>query len=405
MKILFVTQWFQPEQFYKGVPFARALMERGHEVQVLTGFPNYPTGKIYPGYKIKFFQKEILDGIEVIRVPLYPSHDSNAVKRIANYGSFAITAAILGPWLTKKPDVIYVYHPPPTTYLPSFVLKMLYRVPVVYDIQDFWPETLAATGMLSNSLCLKLVDLYCKTFYKAASKIVVLSPGFKQKLIEKGVPKEKIKVIYNWSVDSQIAEVERDEKLAEELGFLNKFNFLFAGNMGKAQNLSTLLEAADLLKNKCPEIQFVMIGGGVELGVLRSKASEMQLNNVRFLPRRPRSEIGQILSLANVLLVHLKDDPLFAITIPSKIQAYLAVGRPILAAVSGDAAEIIQQSGGGMTCLPDNAEQLAETAERFYQMHQKDLEAMGKKGKQYYLENMSMETGVKHFEEVFKSMV
>jgi hypothetical protein len=133
MRILLLTQWFQPEAFYKGVPFARALMERGHEVQVLTGFPNYPTGRLYDGYQLRLFQRETVEGVPVCRVPLYPSHDQSAPGRIANYLSFAFSASFLGPLLTSKPDIVYVYHPPPTTYLPASVMKLLRRVPVIYD--------------------------------------------------------------------------------------------------------------------------------------------------------------------------------------------------------------------------------------------------------------------------------
>jgi len=380
-------------------------MDRGHQVEVLTGFPNHPGGKVYEGYKVKFFQKEVLEGIPVVRVPLYPSHDTSAVKRIANYMSYAMSAAMLGPWLTKKPDLIYVYHPPPTTYIPAFVLKLRYRVPVVYDIQDFWPDTLAATGMFSNKLGLRLVDGYCKTFYKAANKIVVLSPGFKKKLIKKGVPESKIEVVYNWSVDSQITEVSRNEALSRKLGFEGKFNILFAGNMGTVQNLETVLKTAEKLKDGSPCIQFVFIGGGVEVAHLKQVAEDMQLMNVRFLPRCPRSEIDQVLSLADVLLVHLKDDPLFRITIPSKIQGYMAAGRPILVAVPGDAADLVQRADAGLACPSDDLEQLASKVLEFSQMSKEQLQTMGQQGKSYYLKHLSMEVGVTCFEEIFSDTI
>ncbi len=407
MRILLVTQWFQPEQAYKGISFAKMLMDRGHEVQVLTGFPNFPTGKIFPGYKIRLFQKEVMDGVEVVRVPLYPSHDSSAVRRIANYTSYAMSAAVLGPWLTKKPDLIYVYHPPPTSYIPAVVLKLLYRVPVVYDIQDFWPDTLAATGFpgFNNKTILKLVDMYCKTLYKAANKIVVLSPGFKKKLIQKNVPEDKIEVIFNWAIDSEITPSEPNRNLAQELGFTGKFNILFAGNMGPAQRLEAVLQAARITYMQQPEIQFVFIGGGIEADHLKKTASEMKLENVRFLARRPPSEIDQVLALADVLLVHLKDDPLFEITIPSKIQAYLAVGKPVLVAVPGDAADLVHQAKAGLSCPSENPEQLAKMAQEFYHMDRSSHEAMGRAGRQYYLDNLSMEKGVQRFEQTFKETI
>jgi len=403
MKILFITQWFQPEPYYKGMPFIKKLIERGHKVQVLTGFPNYPEGKVYKGYTIRGFQKELMDGVEVFRVPLYPSHDSSPVRRIANYLSFAFSASIIGPWVVKKPDIIYVYHPPPTTYLPAFFIKLFKRAPVVYDIQDFWPDTLAATGMFNNKIGLKLVDIYCRLFYKAADKIVVLSPGFKRKLIEKKVPAEKIEVIYNWFPNDRNTAVSKpDPQLAKKLGLADRFNVLFAGNMGKAQKLETVLDAAKLLADANPEIQFIFIGGGVEVQNLKDCAVKMSLPNVLFLPRIPKSEIGQILAMADVLLVHLKRDPLFEITIPSKIQAYLAIGKPVLAAVSGDAATLVEKANCGLTCPPENVNEMVKAIQEFYSFSPQKLKKMGDSGRCYYIDNMSIEIGVSCFEKLFQ---
>ena len=405
MKILLITQWFQPEPFYKGVPFGKELIDRGHQVQVLTGFPNYPTGKVYPGYKIKFFQKETLDGIEVIRVPLYPNHNSSGLGRMANYLSYAFSAAILGPWLTKKPDLIYVYHPPPTTYIPAFVLKMLYRVPVVYDIQDFWPDTLAATGMFNSKVGFKMVDAYCKLFYKAANKIVVLCPGFKKKLIEKGVPEEKVEIIYNWFDENNLVENRTNEELPDVLTKEDTFKVLFAGNMGKAQALETVLKAADILKDSNPNIQFILIGGGVEVKHLKEQCSQMDLANVHFLSSVPPDQIGSILKAADVLLVHLKKDPLFEITIPSKIQAYLAAGKPILSAVPGDASDVIRDAEAGLFCESENPDALAQKVVEFSKLSNEQLLQMGENGKRVYGQKMSMQVGVDHFDQLFQSLI
>ncbi|MFA5276610.1 MAG: glycosyltransferase family 4 protein, partial [Candidatus Omnitrophota bacterium] len=204
MRILLLSQWFQPELSFKGLPFARELSMLGHEVQVLTGFPNYPGGRIYDGYKIKFFQREMLEGIPVFRVPLYPSHDNNPLRRIANYASFAFSAASLGIFGIKRPDVIHAYHPPATIGLPALFLHMAYHAPFVYDIQDLWPDTLAATGMVNNKLILRLVGKWCNLIYSQAAKIVVLSPGFKEELIKRGVSEHKIEVIYNWCEEEHL---------------------------------------------------------------------------------------------------------------------------------------------------------------------------------------------------------
>ena len=232
MKILFITQWFQPESFLKGLPFAKELVKRGHTVEVLTGFPNYPGGKLYSGYKVKILQRETIDGISVIRVPLYPSHDNSGLKRFFNYASFALSAALMGPFLVHKADVAYVYNPPSTVCFSAGMIKLLRGIPLVYDIQDLWPESLADSDMFQNKFGMWLVDRFCRFYYKVANKIVVLSPGYKDILIERGVRQDKIEVIYNWCDDTQIHPVPCSSKLAHELGMEGKFNIIFAGNMG-----------------------------------------------------------------------------------------------------------------------------------------------------------------------------
>jgi len=400
-----LTQWFDPEPTFKGLAFAKALRERGHEVEILTGFPNYPGGKVYPGYRIRPFQREVMEGIPVIRVPLYPSHDTSAIRRVANYATFALSAATIGTAAVKPADVMYVYHPPATVALPAMLIGSIRRIPFVYDIQDLWPDTLGATGMVNNKSLLKMVGRWCRWTYRAAARIVVLSPGFKELLVARGVPGEKIEVIYNWCDERQIPKTPKNESLAKELGFSGRFNVLFAGTMGKAQALEAVLDAAARISGRIPEVQFVFIGGGIEVDRLKRLARGKQLDNVLFLPRRTVSEIGEVLNLADVLLVHLKDDPLFRITIPSKIQAYLAVGRPILAGVRGDAAELVRMAGAGVDFLPENPESLSEAVEKYYRMPRALLDEMGDHGRRYYREKLSLSEGVSRFEEVFQAAV
>ena len=404
MRILMLTQWFDPEPTFKGLLFAKELSKRGHSVEVLTGFPNYPGGKIYNGYRIKFFQREFIDGISIIRVPLYASHDSNAIKRIGNYITFALSASFIGSFLVKRPDVIYVYHPPATVGLPAFLLHLLHRVPFVYDIQDLWPDTLEATGMVGNKLALRMVDRWCRYIYSQAARIVVLSPGFREMLIRRGVPEHKIEVIYNWCEEDKIQSTARNKSLARELGMTGRFNVVFAGTMGKAQALDAVLGVARLLRDKLPKIQFVFVGGGIDVDKLKEKAIGQKLTNIRFLPRRPSSEIGSILNLADVLLVHLRNDPLFRITIPSKTQAYMATGRPILMGVKGDAAALVEKAEAGLTCIPEDPQDIAATVEKFYNMTHEELALMGHNGIMFYEQELSLQIGASRFEKIFRSV-
>lgn len=397
-----LTQWFEPEPTSKGLVFARALVRRGHQVEVITGFPNYPGGKIYPGYRVKLTKREEIDGASVLRVPLYPSHDGSALHRAANYLSFAAAASLFGALLTRKPDVIYVYHPPLTVGLTAMVLGAVKRAPFVYDVQDLWPDTLAASGMLHDRRALRVVDWVARWVYRRAGVLVVLSEGFKSALVERGVPASKIEVIHNWCDEDQLQA--STSAGAESEPPAERFTVAFAGTMGKAQNLESVLRAAKLLQVTNPDIRFVFVGGGVEAGALEACSREMALGNVRFLPRMPMSEVGGVLAAADVLLVHLKDDPLFEITIPSKTQAYLAAGKPVLMAVRGDAATMIRESGGGVVCRPDDPEDLARVVGDFAAMDPAELRAMGSKGREYYRNHLSLEVGTERFMGVFERL-
>jgi glycosyltransferase involved in cell wall biosynthesis len=199
--------------------------------------------------------------------------------------------------------------------------------------------------------------------------------------------------------------VKPNEALTQTPEMAGRFNIVFAGTMGKAQSLSAVLDAACLLQDKFPEIQFVFVGGGVEVEQLKKKKIEQNLTNVCFLPWRPMSEIGHILNSANVLLVHLKDDPLFKITIPGKTQAYMAAGRPILMAVKGNAAALIEKAGAGLACMPQNPQEIAKTVETFYKMPGEKLERMGENGRNFYQCELSLCVGVQRFEKVFQSAI
>jgi glycosyltransferase involved in cell wall biosynthesis len=401
MKILLLTQWFDPEPTFKGLLFARELAARGHDVEVLTGFPNYPGGQVYPGYRIRPWVREQIDGISILRVALYPSHDKSAFGRVLNYTSFAISAALIGTALIRKPDVVYVYNPPATIGLPAMALGLLRRAPFVFDVCDLWPDTVGASGMLSNSAALSLLGKWCNLVYRRARHVVVVSPGFKQKLVDRGVPSAKIEVIHNWCADSTIQPAAPDPELASALGLSGRFNVMFAGTMGTAQALDSVLESAALCRQTLPGVQFVFVGGGVDRNRLGKKAGDLGLTNVRLLPRQPMSAMGAILGLADVLLVHLKDHPLFSITIPSKTQAYMASGKPLLMAVRGDAAQLVTQSGGGLVCEPENPRSIAETVVRFAAMSPEERRNMGEAGRRYYNEQLSLRVGVTKFEALF----
>jgi putative colanic acid biosynthesis glycosyltransferase WcaI len=402
MRVIFLTQWFDPEPAaIRGLPFARWLAARGHEVRVLTGVPNYPGGRIYPGYRIRFWQREVMEGIDVLRVPLYPSHDGSALSRIANYGSFALSAATLGSALVGGGDVAYVYHPPATVGLPAMALRLFRRLRFVYHIADMWPESVVDSGMLGQGtrrwLARHLLSAWCRAVYDRASAITVLSPGFKNILVERGVSPDKIHVIYNWTDESAFRPVARDPMLAADLGLAGKFNIIYAGNLGAFQGIDTVIRAAARLKD-LPDLQVVIVGTGQKEIELRELARELGAVNVRFVGRRQYWEMPKIYALADVLLVHLRDLSFFESTIPSKTQVALASGRPILMAVRGNAADIVRDSGAGIVCQPETVDELADSMLKLAYTDRDELEAMGARGRAYYCERMSLDIGAAHTE-------
>jgi colanic acid biosynthesis glycosyl transferase WcaI len=399
MKILLLTQWFDPEPCFKGLAFARQLARRGDTVEILTGFPNYPDGKVYPGYRVRPWQVDLMDGFRVCRVALYPSHDRSALRRSMNYASFALASALLGPFLVHRPDVIYVYHPPGTIGLPALLLRWWFSVPVVYDVQDLWPDTIAATGMVSSRTALKLLDRLSRFVYRHADQVAVVSPGFRSTLISRGVAENRIRVIYNWAPDEVL---EPSATLSSSYSKrTDEFRVVFAGTMGFAQALDAVLEAAAQCAVRVPQARFVFVGGGVDRSRLEMEARKRRLGNVEFISRQPPSAMRAIFDQADALLVHLKDDPLFAVTIPGKTQAYLASGRPLIMAVRGDAARLVERANAGVLAEPENPTSITAAVEKLASLLPEDRERMGAAGRSFYQRELAIDVAVDQFRDLF----
>lgn len=400
MKILIISQYFEPETMARGLTLATGLVKHGHTVFVLTGFPNYPKGELYPGYRQKLFFKEVMNGVTVYRVPTFISHDSNSFRRAANYLSFMFSAFILGLIRIPKFDVAYVYHPPITTCLSASMLCLFRRKPFICDIQDIWPDSVGATGMLDSPKLIGVLDKMCDFVYRRASHIVTISNGMKEKIVSRGVGSEKVSVVPNWCDEDNILNPETldlvfEERLSTVLS--GKFNIIFAGNIGEAQNLDAVVDAGKIAYTESPNIQFVFVGGGTKVEMLQNRCVKSGYNFVSFLPQIPTSQIGGVMKRADVLLVHLRSDPLFEITIPSKTQAYMAVGKPILMAVPGDANKIITEAQCGLGAASDDPQSIARACIEFSTMNKSDLSAMGRKARAAYVSDFSMSAGVERF--------
>lgn len=402
-RILLITQWFDPEPTFKGILFAKELVSRGFEVEVITGFPNYPGGTLYDGYRVKFIQKEVIDGVLVTRVPLFPSHDKSKLGRVFNYLSFGFSSFIYGLFFSKRVDVIYAYHPPLTVGISALIIKLFRRVPVVLDIQDMWPDTLKATGMINNLTLIGFVSKVCNLIYSGVTKIVVLSPGFKDLLIDRGVPENKIEIIYNWA-DETVLRTTANET-PKELANIEGFKVLFAGNVGQAQGLNVILDAGLLLKDDVPKLQFLVLGRGLQLDDLKRRANDLNLDNVHFLPSVGMDKVGHFLGSADALLIHLNSDSLFEITIPGKTQAYMSVGKPIIMGVRGDASNLVLRADCGVCFEPENSVALAEAAKSLMLLDPTDIQRLGENAERFYDKNLSVKVGVDSFVKVFNEII
>jgi glycosyltransferase involved in cell wall biosynthesis len=375
------------------------MQSRGHEVEVLTGFPNYPGGKLYDGYTMRPWSRDQVGGVPVNRVALFPSHSQLGLARSFHYLSFAAAAGSVGPWLIKSPHIVYVYNL--ITLMPvARLLRKLYGAKVVLDIQDLWPQSVASSGMLNNGSALKLLRRWSDNGYSAADHLFVISPGFRREMTQRGVPEDRIDLIYNWSDEAApVASQSENNGYASN----SQFRLLFAGTMGIMQRLDVVIDAARTLQQVAPDVKFDLLGSGVDQERLMKAAKG--LPNVEFLPRCAPSEVGPLLASADALLVHLKSDPLFEITIPSKIAAYMYAGKPIVCGVRGDAAALVAESGAGCNFEPDDAADLCRAVLKLRALPREELRSMGASGRRYYDRNLSLKSGTDRMEAAFSRLV
>jgi len=390
-RIVYLSQLFDPEPTFKGHDFVEELEERGFEIEVVTGFPNYPGGKIYDGYRIRPLVREKMGNTDITRLAVYPSHDKSALRRILTYSSFMITSFIYLAFQARRSDLIYVYYPALSAGLAAVAAKIFRKTPILLDVQDMWPDSLGSSGMMQNRFLLRIVNAACDILYRQVDHILVLSPGFKALLIERGVPEEKITIVYNWADEPPVI---KDRDLPEGFDPEDGFRILFAGNMGAAQQLDVVIEAATRLQTDYPNCVFYFMGDGIDKDRLAARVRDLKLSNVRFLPRVELQEVQRFLTAADALLVHLADDPLFRITIPSKTQAYLYAGRPILMGVDGDAAELVRDADAGCVFPPGDSVALAKCVRQLVADGPKRRTEIGHNAYRFYMEALRRSKGI-----------
>jgi glycosyltransferase involved in cell wall biosynthesis len=408
MKVLLLSQFFDPEPAsIPGMPLARFLQSRGHDVEVVTGFPNYPGGRLYPGYRLKLHSQETDHGVRIHRVPLYPSHDRSSLARLANYGSFAVASATIGTVVTSRQDVTYVYHPPATAALAALFWRRIRAAPFVLHVQDLWPESVVSSGMIRpgvRTLVQSALGAWCNHLYEKAASVAVISPGFKRALVARGVRDEKVHVVYNWAEENLFYPQEPDPALRSALGLDDVFSVVYAGNIGYYQGLDTAIRAASRLRHH-PRFRFVIVGDGGALPELRDLATRLQADNVVFLGRQPYREMGRVSALADVLLISLQDLDFFASTVPGKTQVSFACGRPVIMAVRGDAADLVREAGSGIVVCPGDERAMSRAYETMYLMDEADRRAMGARGAEFYRDKLALSEGAGQIEALLQQAV
>ena len=398
MNILIVTQYFWPEEFRIN-DLAEEMISRGHAVTVLCGTPNYPSGCFFPGYNWFRRTSEVYKGANVIRIPQFARKDAGAFRLLLNYMSFAVFASILSPFRCRgQYDVIFVHEPSPITVgIPAIVMKWIKGAPILFWVLDIWPESLSAAGNIRSKHILGIVDSLVRFIYKRCDRILIQSHEFMSRITRYDIDKSKISYFPNWA-EKIFVPTPYPVQLLEELTLPGGFYVMFAGNIGLSQDIENILNAANITKDN-PDIHWLIVGDGRMKGWAESKASESGLRDtVHFLGRHPMDRMPEFYALANVMLVSLKNKPVFSLTIPAKIQSYMACGKPIISMLNGEGARVIEESGAGISCTSESPNQLAHAVLSMQAMGKGEIESYGRKARAYYENNFSREVLFKNLE-------
>jgi glycosyltransferase involved in cell wall biosynthesis len=391
MKILVLTQYFWPENFRIN-DVVQGLAERGHEVTVYTGMPNYPGGSYYAGYGFAGPMRDRFGAIPVRRVPLVARGGGGRLRLALNYASHAFFATALAPWAARGDyEAILAYEPSPITIgIPGRALRALKRAPLVLWVQDLWPESLHATGALRSGAALSAIGGLVRWIYRGCDRVLVQSRAFIPSVEAHGVPGERIGYLPN-SAEAFYRRVSASPHDAEAKEMPAGFRVVFAGNIGAAQDFPTIVAAADLLRER-KDIQWIVLGDGRMRGWVEQEVSRRALRGTfHLLGQRAAETMPRYFAHADVLLATLRREPIFAYTIPSKLQTYLACGRPVIAALEGEGARIVQEAGAGWAAAPEDARSLADAVLAAAAAPAAERDAMGRRGEAYFREHFERE--------------
>ena len=415
MKILYVSQYFPPEM---GAPAARAgelalhWAQTGHEVTVLTGFPNHPTGVVPPEYRRRFRRlstREDISGVKLVRTWLLPLPNRRTHERMLNYGSFCISSAVTGLFVSD-PDIVIATSPQLLVGLSGWWLARWKRVPFVFEVRDLWPESLAAVGMGdSNSLLHRSLARVAGFLYKNSDHVVVVTRAFEEYLTEHWhVPPEKISVVENGVETDLFSPNSSNGDLRRKLGAEGKFVVCYIGTMGMAHGLDTLVEAAAKLQTAAPSVVLLLVGEGAEKERIIGSARSRGLKNIIFVDQQPREKIPAYICASDACLVLLKNTEIFKTVIPTKMLEFMSCARPVILGVDGQAREIVNEADSGIVIEPENSADLAKAISRLA-ANSSLCDLLGRNGRQYVLKHFSRQekaaTYVRVLEELLSGTV
>jgi len=413
VKILYVSQYFPPEM---GAPSARASelaqhwARAGHDVSVLTGFPNHPTGVVldeWRGRWRRLVYRENIGGVDVFRTWLWPLPNRKAHERMRNYASFCVSAALRGMAI-PRPDVIIASSPQLLVGLSGWWIAFVRQVPLVFEVRDLWPESLTAVGVGDeDSLLHHALAAVAKFLYQRSDRIVVVTPAFKEHLMRRWrVPAEKIAVVEN-GVETDLfkpAPAAANNASRRELAVEGKFLVCYIGTMGMAHGLGTLLDAAAQLQRRNSNAQFLLVGEGADKERIKAIAQSRALTNISFLDQQPREKIPAFISASDACLVLLKKTDVFKTVIPTKMLEFMSCARPVILGVDGQARQILEDAGAGLVIEPENSEALV-TAINQLSSNREVGEVLGQKGREYILQHLSRGRTAEKYIDVLSSLV
>lgn len=398
-RILLVTQYFQPENF-KCNDIAFELQRRGHDVTVLTAIPNYPKGKYFDGYGVFKRRTEVVDGVKIIRGFVVPRGKGGKILLSLNYLSYLFSSCIIALYLALRYryDAVFVHEVSPVTIgVAATLVKKMQRIPMYFWVLDLWPESLTAAIGLRNRYILGFFSKMVQWFYRNSDKILISSKGFASSICEKGDFADKIVYFPNW-VDGALT-VKSDVPTPEvPAGFVA----MFTGNIGESQDFGTVLGAAERLKSR-KDIHFVIVGDGRAKEWLEKQIVERELSQtVHCVGSYPLAAMPATFAKAEVLFAALKDEAIFAITVPAKIQAYMSSGKPIVTMINGEAKLLIEEVGCGIAVEAGDGEAFAEAIAKIADMTQAEREKIGEKGRSFAARNFDFATQMTLLEEIMR---